>query len=140
MKRSTLLLLCAFLPGCMLFQRPPRPVHATAQEAAGVTFPVDVPNESSLRVPGTLLAAIQLAMEDFLPWDIQPHKGATPREVCLYQRDSYDVFVTPHSEGLVYVDIAPRPGACELGGPPVLDMGATYAIDVKAWRILAVRR
>jgi hypothetical protein len=79
-------------------------------------------------------------MEDFLPWDIQPHKGATPRELCLYKRDSYDVFITPHAAGVVYVDIAARPGACELGGPPVLDMGATYAIDVTAWRILAVRR
>jgi hypothetical protein len=140
MKRSALLLLCALLPGCMFFRRPPRPVHATPQEAAAVTFPIDVPNESSLRVSGTLLAAIQLAMEDFLPWDVQPHKDATPREVCLYKRDSYDVFVTPQGEDLVYVDIAPRPGACELGGPPVLDMGATYAIDVKTWRILAVRR
>ncbi|MDY7225941.1 hypothetical protein [Hyalangium rubrum] len=139
LKRPLLLALCALLPACALFQRPPRPVRASPQEAAGVEFPIDVPNDSSLHLTGIQLAAIQLAMEDFLPWDIKPHKGATPREECLYRRDSYDVFVTSHSESLVYVDFAARPGACEMGLGPVLDMGAVYAIDVKNWRILAVQ-
>jgi hypothetical protein len=88
-----------------------------------------------------LLAAIQLAMEDFRPWDIKPHQGATPGEKCLYKRDSYDVSVVPGTVAdLVYVDIYPRPGACEMGGPPVMGFDATYAIDVKNWRIIAVQR
>ncbi|MDC0712851.1 hypothetical protein POL68_30600 [Stigmatella sp. ncwal1] len=140
MKRPLLWLLCALLPACALFPRPPRPVHASAQEAAAVTFPIDLPTEGSLSISGPTLAAIQLALEDFLPWDIRPHEGATPREVCLYQRESYDVIASPGAEGLIYVEIFPRTGACELGGPPVMDFSALYAIDSKGWRILAVRR
>jgi hypothetical protein len=79
-------------------------------------------------------------MEDFLPWDIKPHKDATPREICLYKRDSYEVIVVPGAENLVYVEIVPRDGACEMDGEIVLDLGSAYAIDVKNWRILAVER
>lgn len=46
--------------------------------------------------------------------------------------------VVPAAEGLVYVDIYPRPGACDMDEGPVLDMGSIYVIDIKNWRILAV--
>jgi hypothetical protein len=139
--KHLLLMLCALLPACALFQRPPRPVHASPQEAAGVTFPMDpLEIEGGVSVSGTLFKAMQLAMEDFLPWDIRPHKGATPSEECLYQRDSYDMAAATGEGGVVFVQIWPRPGACEMGGPPVLDFGAYYAIDAKTWRILAVRK
>jgi hypothetical protein len=140
MKRPLLLLLCAWLPACVLFQRPPRPVYALPQEAASFTWPKVLPSEGRQILPGPTLAAVQLAMEDFLPWDIKPHKGATPTEICLYKRDSYDVVVVPGAENLVYVEIVPRDGACDMGGDIVLDLGAVYAIDVKNWRILAVER
>ena len=141
MKRPLLWVLCALLPACALLQRPPRPRHASPQEAKGVTFPMELlATEGNVSLSGTMLAAIQLAMEDFLPWDVKPHEGATLREVCLYKRDSYDVIAAPGSEGLVFVEIYPRPGACEMGGPPVLHFSAIYAIDVKDWRTLAVRR
>ncbi|MDC0710059.1 hypothetical protein POL68_16405 [Stigmatella sp. ncwal1] len=134
------LLFCVLLPGCTLFQRPPRPVHAPPQEAARFAFPETLPTEGRQLLSGTLFAAIQLAMEDFRPWDTNPHKGATPGEICLYKRDSYDVSVVSGAEELVYVDISPRPGACEMGGPPVMGFDAVYAIDVKNWRIIAVQR
>jgi hypothetical protein len=141
MKRPLLLLLlCAWLPACVLFQRPPRPVYAPPQEAASFTWPKVLPSEGRQILSGTTLAAVQIAMEDFLPWDIKPHKGATPTEICLYKRDSYDVVVVPGAENLVYVEIVPRDGACDMGGDIVLDLGAVYAIDVKNWRILAVER
>ncbi len=79
-------------------------------------------------------------MEDFLPWDTKPHPGATPRENCLYKRDSYDVIAAPRPESLIFVEIYPRPGACKMGGPPILHFSTIYAIDVKGWRILAVQR
>jgi hypothetical protein len=85
------------------------------------------------------VAAIQLAMEDFLPWDLKPHAGATLREKCLYERTSYDVIVTDGGEALLYVSIYPRPGVCEMGGQPIMDMGAVYAIDIKGWKILSVQ-
>ena len=141
MKQLPLLVLCALLPACALFHCPPRPSRASPQEAVGVTFPMELLMEKgNVSLSGPLVVAIQLAMEDFLPWDTEPHKGATPSEVCLYKRESYDVIAAPGADGLVFVEIYPRDGACEMGGPPVLDFSAIYAIDSKTWRILAVRR
>ncbi|WP_224245492.1 hypothetical protein [Hyalangium gracile] len=143
MKRSLLLVLCALLPACALFRRPPRPVHAPPQEvaAAGLSFPTEpLALEGSVTVTGPLFVAMQLAMEDFLPWDARPHKGATPSEECLYKRESYDMIAAPGTDGVVYVQIWPRPGTCEMGMGPILDLGANYIIDTKTWRILAVTR
>ncbi|HYO54722.1 hypothetical protein [Archangium sp.] len=142
MRHGMLILsLCFLLPACIhlpFFQQSFRPVHATPEEAAQVEFPLAPPTEGRLVVRGRMGAAIQLAMDDFLPRGIKPHSGATPVEVCLYQRESYDVFAAPGPEGMVFVEIVLAPDACKMNGP-VLDMGATYAIDVKGWRILAVK-
>jgi hypothetical protein len=138
--KSTLLFLsCTLLTACALFQRPPRPVHAPPEEAARVQFPLDLPKEERLIIPGTVLKAVQLAMEDFLPWNIRPHRGATPEEVCLYQRESYDVTTAPGPDGVLFVRFTVKDGACNMGGV-ILDMGATYAVDVNGWRILATQR
>jgi hypothetical protein len=140
MKRPLLLLLCALLPACALFHRPARPIYAPPQEATTVTFPMELlASEGHVSLSGSLLAAIELAMEDFLPWDAQPGKDATPREVCLSKRESYDVIAAPGPQGIVFVEIYARPGACEMGLGPVLDLEATYAIDVVQWRILAIQ-
>ncbi|MFL5347880.1 MAG: hypothetical protein ACJ8AT_24075 [Hyalangium sp.] len=140
MKHPLLLVLCALLPACALFQRPPHPVYAPPQEAASVTFPMEPLNlEGSVAVTGTLFVAMQLAMEDFLPWDLQPPKDASPRDACLYKRESYDMSAAPGFGGLVFVQIWARPGVCEMGMGPVLDAGAYYAIDALQWRIVAVR-
>ncbi|WP_224373157.1 hypothetical protein [Hyalangium versicolor] len=139
MKRSLLWVLCALLPACAFFRRPPRPVYAPPQEAAAVTFPVEpLELKGSVTVSGNLLAAVELAMEDFLPWDLRVPTGATPREVCLAKRETYDVIAAPGDGGLVFVQIWVRPGACE--GPMAVDLGAYYAIDVVQRRIVAARR
>jgi len=44
----------------------------------------------------------------------------------------------PKTPAIIYVVVGLLPGHCELGGSPVLDMAATYAIDTVGWRILAV--
>ncbi|WP_224371948.1 hypothetical protein [Hyalangium versicolor] len=139
MKRALLLLGCLALSGCALLRRYPQPVHAPPEEAARVEFPkFDLP-EGRQTLSGPALRAIQLAMDDFLPWDTQPHKGATPREVCLYQRESYDVTVAPGPEGIMFVRFTVRDSVCDVNGPPILDMGATYAVDVQRWLILAIQ-
>ncbi|WP_224363575.1 hypothetical protein [Hyalangium versicolor] len=139
MKRPLLLALCALLPACALFRRPPRPVYAPPQEATGITFPPEPRNlEGSVSVTGPLFVAMQLAMEDFRPWDLTPPKDATPREECLYKRESYDMSAAPGADGVVFVQIWPRPGPCEMGMGPILDFGANYIIDTKTWRILAI--
>jgi len=139
MKRA-LLTLSLFLPACALFQRPPRPVHATPAETAGVEFPLALPLEGRQLVGGLMLRAIQLAMDDYLPWDRKLPAGATPLQECLSRRESYDVAAAPGPEGVIFVSIIPNADMCDIGGPPILDVGANYAIDTRGWRILLVQQ
>jgi len=113
--------------------------QALQKEATQVQFPLDFPKEERLIIPGTALKAAQLAVEHFLPSDVRPHRGATRDEVCLYQRESYDVTTAPGPAGVLFVRFTVKDGVCNSEGP-VLDMGATYAIDVTLWRILAIQR
>jgi len=137
--RCLLLILFVALPACELFQRTVRPTRAPPEEAARFVFPLELPAEGRMRVPGTVAAAIGLAMDDFRPLGVKPHRGATPDEVCLYQRDSFDVTVAPGPAGVVFVRFSVKDGACDQDGP-VADMGSTYAVDVNQWRILAIQR
>jgi hypothetical protein len=139
MKHVLTLLLFSLLPACALFQRPPRPTHASPAEAAQVQFPLGLPEEGRQIIRGNMLKAIQLAMDDFLPWDTKPHEGASPLERCLYRREAYDAIAAPGPEGVLFVSIVPSPHECDIGSAPILDLGATYAIDVRRWRILAVQ-
>lgn len=85
-----------------------------------------------------MVTAMQLALDDFRPLDLKPHEGATEEERCLYQRESYDVTAAPGPEGVTFVQITLKPQLCEKQGP-LMDMGATYAVDVPGRRILAVQ-
>lgn len=138
MRLHPLLVLSVLLPACALFQRSQRPVHAPPEEAAKVEFPLSLPKEGQQSVSGAMAAAIALALDDFRPRDLKPHKGATPQEECLYRRESYDVLAAPGPEGIMFVSIALDPDACGLTDP-IMDMGATYAIDVKGGRVLAIQ-
>ncbi|MFP2961611.1 hypothetical protein ACLEPN_28345 [Myxococcus sp. 1LA] len=132
-------LLFLALPACALFQRPPRPVHAPPEEAARFTFPATGIPEAGLRsIPGDMARAIQLAMEDFYPWDKKPPTPSHPDRACLYRRESYDVYAAPYQEGVVLVSIVLSPQACGAQAVPN-DMGALYAVDTRGWRILAVQ-
>ncbi|MBZ4335828.1 hypothetical protein NR800_28740 [Corallococcus interemptor] len=135
-KSGWLLALC-LLPACALFQRTSRPPHAPEEEAARVQFPLDLPEDAQTLAGGTV-TAMQLALDDFRPLDLKPHDGATEEERCLYQRESYDVSAAPGPEGVTFVQITLKPQLCEKQGA-IMDMGATYAVDVKGRRILAVR-
>ncbi len=57
----------------------------------------------------------------------------------MNQRQSYDVRTSPLPDGVVLIRFSVSPGACTQGGA-VMDMGATYAVDTRAWRILAVQQ
>ncbi|NOK04272.1 MULTISPECIES: hypothetical protein [Myxococcus] len=142
MKRVVWLVFCVGLSGCSLLQRPFRPVRAPPEEAAKVTFPFALSEEEKqglIRVPGPVAAAIELAMDDFRPRDVKPHRGATIDEVCMYQRESFDVTTIPGPEGILFVRFTLSPGACEQEGA-INDAGATYAVDTQGWRILAVQQ
>ncbi|SDD43477.1 hypothetical protein SAMN04488504_101872 [Myxococcus virescens] len=140
MRNSRLVLLVLAL-GCggQSYVRPLKPERAPADEAARFTFPIDLPADGRMRIPADLAAAISLAMDDFRPRGVKPHRGATPDEVCLYQRESFDVTVAPGPEGVVFVRFTVKDGACDKDGP-VADMGSTYAVEVAKHRILAIQR
>ncbi|NOK00106.1 MULTISPECIES: hypothetical protein [Myxococcus] len=139
MKRVLLPLLCV-LPACAMFQRPLRPVHAPPEEAAAFEIPLALPTEGRQVISGTTLRAIQLAMDDYLPWDRKLPSGATPLHECLNRRESYEVATAPVSPGVMLISIIPNPDVCDIGTAPVLEGGATYAIDVSGWRILAAQQ
>jgi len=133
-----LMCLCV-LPGCALFKRPPRPVHATIEEAARFEFPVELPEEGRVVIRRPMAQAVQLALEDYLPWDLKVPKDERPGGECLYRRESYDVTAAPYGDGIILVSISLDPDACERKVVPY-DMGARYAVDSRTWRILAVQR
>jgi hypothetical protein len=133
-------LLCAvLLPTCALFQRPPRPVHAPPEVAEQFKFPMDVPEEGRQIIKGDVVRAIQLAIEDFYPWDKKPPDAERSGKECLYRRESYSVITAPAGNDVILVDIFLAPDACGDKAVPS-DLGALYAIDTRHWRILAIRR
>ena len=106
--------------------------------------PPELPAEGRIRVAGNVAAAIQLAMEDFLPMNTRPPVEARVEEACLYQLQSYSVTATPSPEGVVQVRFAVDEDACPTNslrgsspGLALMDM-AVYAIDIRTMRILAV--
>jgi hypothetical protein len=92
-----------------------------------------------MQVPATVAAAVSLALDDMLPRDVAPPRDATPDEVCLYRRDSYDAETAPLNDDVLLVSFRVREGACRAEGKTATE-AATYAIDVRTWRILAVQK
>ena len=101
-------------------------------------LPMDVPEEGRRILTGKMVKAIQLAVEDFLPWDWVPPPESSLKDRCLAKRESYLVMAAPKGAHVMFVSIALDPEACSTpGAPPILDMGKLYAIDTDGWRILA---
>lgn len=134
MKRKVLWLFCGLLPACMASR--PHERFVPAEEAAWFKLPAELPDVGRRDIPGHLATAMLLAMDGFLPPGTEPPRGATRQQVCLQQRQSYDVEAAPGPEGLVWVSVSLSPGACTLGPRPLLDMGANYAVDTRNWRLL----
>jgi hypothetical protein len=112
-----------------------RPIpHASPERAAQVVFP-SLPNAQSKRLPGNMAASIQLAMEDFLPWDPPSPAAPIPGAACLSHRESFDVVAVPLPEGVMLVRFELNPAICALT-ENVFDV-TTYAIDVRSMRILS---
>ncbi|NBD12243.1 MULTISPECIES: hypothetical protein [Corallococcus] len=134
------LILCLLLQGCALFQRTARPAHASPEEASQVQFPRELPAAGLQELSGPMAAAIALAMDDFRPLGTHPHRDATPLEQCLYRREAFNVAAAPGPNGWVFVRFSFSPANCaEHEREIVLDMGATYAVDVAGARILAIQ-
>ena len=125
------------LPACSFLSTSCRPPRAPPEEAARVKFPLAMYTRERVVLSGGRVTAMELALDDFLSLDAKPHKGADTTELCLYQRESYDVIASPGPEGLTWVTVTLRPGLCEEHGL-VMDMEASYAIDASRKRLVAV--
>ncbi|MCY1082963.1 hypothetical protein [Archangium lansingense] len=133
MGRAAGLLLCFALSGCMTARSHVR--YVPAEESAWFKFGEDLPEEGRIELSANRVAAMQLAMERFLPWNVRPSAGASRSDICVLQRQSWDVETAPGKEGTLLVRFSLAPGACYRGAPP-LDMEATYEVDVRNKRLL----
>lgn len=134
---TCMLILHGALAACSHVPAPPP--HVPPEEAAWFKFPYELPDAGKKTLPGAIATAIQLAMDDFLPRGWTPSRGTTPQDICAAQRQSYDIEASPGPGKLIWVNISLAPGACTWGSEPLLDVGATYAIDTAHWRVMAVR-
>lgn len=94
-----------------------------------------LPKEGSVRLEGNTVAAIQLAMDDYLPWGAPPPNAPFEVAPCLGHRESYDVTTAPGPEGVILVRFDVNTGVCQSDGQ-LLDI-TTYAIDIRTMRILS---
>ncbi len=99
-----------------------------------------------MRLEGNRVAAIQLAMDHFLPLGVPlSPEDFRFKNACEFQRESYDAITTPGPEGVMLVRFVVNPAICPLTnsglnmatGLPDVDV-FTYAIDIRTWRILSL--
>lgn len=110
--------------------------HASQAEADRVQFPqLELPEAGRVRLDGNVAAAIQLAMEDFLPWDAQ-RRPVADRAPCLDQWESYDVTTAVLPESVLLVRFEPSLDRCA-SGEQFVEL-VTYAIEVRTMRILSI--
>lgn len=132
-----LMLLAGMASGCswLGFYRFEKPEHAPPEEAATVRFPDSM--EQGARLSGPTLAALRIALDDFLP----PGSAFTSEDpdrrvaACLSRQSTYDTLVyTREAEAVFFVAFVPDLKRCGLSDE-LLDAGAVYAIDSRG-RIL----
>jgi hypothetical protein len=82
-----------------------------------------------------MAASIQLAMDDFLPWDAPPSREPVHQAPCLRRPESYDVTAVPSRESVMLVRFDLNTAVCEPNDP--LINVTTYAIDIRTMRILS---
>jgi hypothetical protein len=136
MSRMLPVLLCLVLSACV--KKPTTGHYVPPAEAAWFKFRRSLPEEGRQTIPGTMATAMVHAADHFLPWDAHPPSGADAVDICLMQRQAWDVEMVPWAEDAMLIRFALSPGACRWGGSPLLDLGATYAVSTRDGRILAI--
>ncbi len=131
--------LAQVLSGCSLlgYYKRPKAERAPPEEVQTVSFPESF--EGAIDIRGPLMAAVEVAMNDFLPpgTKVTVTDNYEPMERCLSRRDTYDVVALPYGDGLFYVSFTPHLERCGLANT-ILDGGAEYILDGRG-RILSVR-
>ncbi|GMU05244.1 hypothetical protein [Corallococcus caeni] len=127
------------LSGCGLlgYHKLPVAPRASEEEAARVRFPDSFDNATHL--PGPMLEALSLALNDFLPPGRKVQSNARDPRIaeCLSRRDTYETHVLRSEDGLFFISFIPDLSRCGLDAE-ILDGGAVYCVDGQG-RIVAVR-
>lgn len=132
------LMLCCSLafPGCAYFgyRKYPKAEWAPPELAAKVKFPDSY--ESGVQLTGSMVVALDIAMNDFLPPGTEPHDKNDVVSRCLALRQTFRVSVwQPQDNDIFFVRFTPDLSNCAPGAL-ITDGGAEYAIDGSG-RILA---
>lgn len=130
------LLCCAsMLTGCSFFgyYKHEKPTWAQPEEGAKIQFLNSL--EGGTRLTGPMMAALKVAMDDYLPPSVRAEDQKYPAGKCLAQWKYINVTVFQASDDLFFVLFIPDLSNC---GPGFieLDAGVEYAVDGKG-RILA---
>jgi hypothetical protein len=120
----------SLMSGCSLlgYHKLKRARRAPPEEATMVVFPDSM--EQGLQLDGPAMAALEVAMREFLPPDARPEASNEQLARCLSRRDTYDATVLKADDNLYFVRFLPRLSRCGIElETPIADLGATYAID-----------
>ncbi|MBN1203346.1 MAG: hypothetical protein JXB05_00290 [Myxococcaceae bacterium] len=129
------MLLCLMLAACARKHTAVR--YVPPEEAAWFKFKGSFPEEGRQAIPGPMVVAMQAAANHFLSWEARIPHGADAVDICIRQRQAWDVEIVSWDEQAMLVRFALSPGACRWGGAPLLDMGTTYAVRAHDGHILA---
>lgn len=127
---TAILCLTLLLNGCSFlgYHKTRRALRAPPEEASRVSFPDSM--EQGIHLDGPAVAALEVAMNEFLPPDARAEARSEPLAKCLSRRDTYDITVLKENDDLYFVRILPRFSRCGIElETPIMDVGATYAID-----------
>ncbi|ATB29933.1 hypothetical protein [Melittangium boletus] len=131
-----LMLLASMTSGCSFLglYRIEKAERAPPEEAATVRFPDSM--EEGIRLSGPTLAALRIALDDFIPPGSEFTSEDPDQRVaaCLSRRSTYETLLLPREGEAVFVAFVPDLKRCGLN-EEILDGGAVYAIDAKG-RIL----
>ncbi|WP_163997621.1 hypothetical protein [Pyxidicoccus caerfyrddinensis] len=126
----TILCLSLLMNGCSLlgYHKVKRAERAPPEEAARISFPDSM--EQGIHLDGPTAAALEVAMNEFLPPDAKAEARNEQLAKCLSRRDTYDITVLKANDDLYFARILPRFSRCGIElETPIMDVGATYAID-----------
>ncbi|CAM4294657.1 hypothetical protein G4177_01865 [Corallococcus sp. ZKHCc1 1396] len=132
---------CGLVQGCSYFgyykyerpERIPKEVGERIRDPDPKTF------VATTTLDGPTLAALQVALADFMPPGVKSSGDYEPLVRCFNRRDVMDVRINKVSDDLYLVSFAANLDRCGLHPDiVVMDAGATYLIDGQG-RILDIR-
>ncbi|RKG61108.1 hypothetical protein D7X30_09500 [Corallococcus sp. AB011P] len=131
---------CALLPGCGSFgyYKYERPERIPREEGERIRDPLTF--ETTNELEGPTLAALQVALADFLPPGAKASGNHERLVRCLSRRDVYDVRLQKVNDDLYVIAFSANLDRCDEMPPDavILDAGATYLIDGQG-RIVDIR-